>query len=223
MLIAVHPEHGELAYIVAHDLRPGQDTLLHETYVTSVAADKVTVSIPDDKLNALPPYRSDRELQQEVESILYDLTPLHIDLKAINIRVLDSVLYLDGNISSTLRSDIVQDQVLGVEGLMEIKNRLVADDQLAADLALALGQDDRTRDLPLGVYPRLGVVRLSGAVHNSQQKAAAEEIAKSFPGVRSVTNDLVVDPGADMLNVMSPAEGREAKDIVPGKYIRHTQ
>jgi osmotically-inducible protein OsmY len=181
------------------------------------------VSIPDDKLNALPPYRSDRELQQEVESILYDLTPLHIDLKAINIRVLDSVLYLDGNISSTLRSDIVQDQVLGVEGLMEIKNRLVADDQLAADLALALGQDDRTRDLPIGVYPRLGVVRLSGAVHNSQQKAAAEEIAKSFPGVRSVNNDLIVDPGADMLNVMSPAEGREAKDIVPGKYIRHTQ
>lgn len=223
MLIAVHPEHGELAYIVAHDLRPGQDTLLHESYVTSVAADKVTVSIPDDKLNALPPYRSDRELQQEVESILYDLTPLHIDLKAINIRVLDSVLYLEGNISSTLRSDIVRDQVLGVEGLMEIKNRLVADDQLAADLALALGQDDRTRDLPIGVYPRLGVVRLSGAVHNSQQKAAAEEIAKSFPGVRSVNNDLVVDPGADMLNVMSPAEGREAKDIVPGKYIRHTQ
>src|SRR5216684_3436075 len=220
---AVHPEHGELAYIVAHDLRPGQDTLLHETYVTSVAADKVTVSIPDDKLNALPPYRSDKELQQEVESILYDLTPLHIDLKAINIRVLDSVLYLEGNISSTLRSDIVRDQVLGVEGLMEIKNRLVADDQLAADLALALGQDDRTRDLPIGVYPRLGVVRLSGAVHNSQQKAAAEEIAKSFPGVRSVNNDLVVDPGADMLNVMSPAEGREAKDIVPGKYIRHTQ
>ena len=121
MLIAVHPEHGELAYIVAHDLRPGQDTLLHESYVTSVAADKVTVSIPDDKLNALLPYRSDRELQQEVESILYDLTPLHIDLKAINIRVLDSVLYLDGNISSTLRSDIVQDQVLGVEGLMEIR------------------------------------------------------------------------------------------------------
>ena len=106
---------------------------------------------------------------------------------------------------------------------MEIKNRLVADDQLAADLALALGQDNRTRDLPIGVYPRLGVVRLSGAVHNSQQKAAAEEIAKSFPGVRSVNNDLVVDPGADMLNVMSPAEGREAKDIVPGKYIRHTQ
>src|SRR6266496_911848 len=214
MLVAVHPENGELAYIVAHDLRPGHDTLLKEEYITALAADRVTVSIPEDKLIVLPPYRSDSVLQQEVESILFDLTPLHIDLKAITIRVLDSVLYLDGNISSALRSDIVQDQVLGVDGLVEIKNRLVADDTLAGDLALALGRDARTRDLPIGVYPRLGVVRLSGAVHTSQQKAAAGEIAKSFSGVRSVINDLIIDPKAEMLNVMSPAEGGETKDIV---------
>ena len=133
------------------------------------------------------------------------------------------MLYLDGNISSSLRSGIVQDQVLGVEGLTEVKNRLVADDALSGELALALGQDARTRELPIGVYPRLGVVRLSGAVHNSQQKAAAGEIARSFAGVRLVVNDLLVDPQADMLNVMSPPEGGERKDIVPGKYVRHTQ
>lgn len=223
LLVAVHPENGELAYIVARNLRPGQDTLLQEEFIKALETDRVTLSIPEDKLNALPPYRSDSVLQQEVESILFDLTPLHIDLKAITSRVLDSVLYLDGNISSKLRSDIVQDQVSGVVGLTEIKNHLVADDTLAADLALALGQDARTRELPIGVYPRLGVVRLSGAVHNSQQKAAAGEIAKNFAGVRSVVNDLLVDPKADMLNVMSAPEGGESKDIVPGKYVRHTQ
>ncbi len=223
MIIAVHPENGELAYIVVHDLRPGRDTLLREEFITALETGRIMVSITEDKLDVLPPYRPDSELQQEVESILFDLTPLHIDMKAIAIRVLDGVLYLDGNISSELRSDIVQDQVLGVDGLVEIKNRLVADDGLAADVARALGQDARTRDLPIGVYPRLGVVRLSGAVHNSQQKAAAEEIAKGFPGVRSVVNDLIVDPKADMLNVMSPAEGGETKDKVPGKYVRHTQ
>jgi len=223
MLIAVHPDNGELAYIVAHGLRPGQDTLLREEFITALAGDRVTVSIPEEKLNALPSYRSDSVLRQEVDSILFDLTPLHIDLKAVTVRVLDSVLYLDGNISSALRSDIVQDQVLGVGGLMEIRNRLVADDTLAAEVALAMSQDPRTRDLPIGVYPRLGVVRLSGAVHTGQQKAAAEEIAKKIPGVRSVINDLVIDPKADLLNVMSPAEGGETKDLVPGKYVRHTQ
>jgi len=223
LLVAVHPTTGELAYIVAHDLRSGQDTLLQETYITKLETGRIIVSIDEGGLRALPSYRPDRVLQQEVEAALFDFTPLHIDLKAITARVIDSVLYLDGNISSTLRSDVMLDRVSGVEGLAEIKNRVIADDTLAADLALALGQDAQTRDLPIGVYPRLGVVRLSGAVHNGQQKAAAGEIAKNFPGVRSVTNDLVVDPNATLLNVMSAPEGGESKDVIPGKYVRHTQ
>src|SRR5947209_4740540 len=223
MMVAVHPENAELAYVVVHHLRPGQDTLLQQNFVTDIATGHVKVNIRDTTLNELPPYRPDAVLQQEVEAILFDLTPLHVDLKGMTVRVLDSVLYLDGNISSSLRADIAQDQVSGVVGLLEIKNNLLGDDTLAADLAMALGTDTRTRDLPIGVYPRLGVVRLSGAVHNTQQKASAEEIAKGFPGVRSVFNDLVVDPKADILHVMSPAEGGEAEDIIPGKYIRHTK
>ncbi len=223
MMVAVHPENGELAYLVVHHLRPGQNTLLRQNFVTDIGTGYVKVNIPDTSLNELPPYRPDHVLQQEVEAILFDLTPLHVDLKGMTVRVLDSVLYLDGNISSSLRGDIARDQVSGVPGLLEIKNNLIGDDRLAADLAMALGSDPRTRDLPIGVYPRLGVVRLSGAVHNTQQKAAAEEIAKSFPGVRSVFNDLVVDPKADILHVMSPAEGGEAEDKIPGKYIRHTK
>lgn len=223
MMLAVHPENGALAYVVANGLRQGQDTLVQEQYITSLMKDRITVSIPDETLHALPPYRPDNVLQQEVEAALFDFTPLHIDLKAMNIRVADSILYLDGNISSSLRSDIVQDRVSGVQGLAGIKNRLIADDTLTADVARALGQDERTRDLPIGVYPRVGMIRLSGAVHTSQQKAAAEEIAKNFPGVRSVENNLLVDSNVTMLSVMSAPEGGETKDIVPGKYVRHTQ
>ncbi len=223
LLVALQPESGMLAYIVAHHLRPGQDTFIHQEYVTQLATGQVKVNISVEPLDALPPYRSDRELQREVEDILYDVQPLHIDLKGMSIRVLDSVLYLDGNISSSLRSEMARDQVLGVPGLMEIKNRLIGDDTLAGNLAMALGQDHRTRELPIGVYPRLGDVRLSGAVHNEQQKADATEIANSFAGVRSVFNDLVINPKADSINVMSSAEGGEAEDIVPGKYIRHTK
>lgn len=223
MLIAVHPENAELAYLVAHNLHAGQDTFIQQTYVTGLGAGRIEIAVPEATLKELPPYRSDAVLQREVERILYDFTPLHIDLKGITAYVLDSVLYLSGNISSSLRGDIARDQVAGVAGLLEIKNNLVGDDKLAADLAMALGHDPNTRDLPIGVYPRLGVVRLSGAVHNGQQKNAAGEIARSFPGVRSIINDLVVDPKANLLHVMSSAEGGEAEDKVPGKYIRHTK
>lgn len=222
-MVAVQPGSGELAYIVARNLLPGRDTLLREQYITALDPGQITVSIDAARLQALPPYRSDGELQREVDQIIFDLGFLHIDLKGMSMRVLDSVLYMDGNISSTLRGELARDQVAGVEGLLEIKNNLIGDDTLAAQIAHALGQDERTRDLPIGVYPQLGVVRLSGSVRSAQQKTAAAEVAKKFPGVRGVINDLVVDPSAAMLYVMSAPEGGEARDITPGKFIRHTR
>ncbi|HTK10110.1 MAG TPA: BON domain-containing protein [Ktedonobacteraceae bacterium] len=223
LLVAVHPETWELGYIVVHNLRPGQDTLLVQEYVVKLENGQIFVSVPEATLQTLQPYRSDAELQREVEDILFDLTPLHVEFTGMNVRVLDSVLYLDGNISSSLRGDIVRNQAAGVSGLLEIKNRLVGDDQLAGDLAMVLAHDPRTRNLPIGVYPRLGEVRLSGAVHTVTQKKVAEEIASTFPGVRAVVNDLQVNAKTDMLSVMSPAEGGRATDLVPGAYIRHTK
>ncbi len=223
MLVAVHPENGELAYVVAHRLRPGQDTLLREDVVTKIDVDQIMVSLPDALLQTLPPYRTDEELLADVEPVLFELTPLHVDLRGITLRVLDGVLYLDGNISSSLRGEIVEDQAVGIPGLLGVENRLVGDDLLASDVALALGRDPRTHDLPIGVYPRLGVVRLSGTVHNEQQRAVAEEIVKGFPGVRGVDNDLVVRPHSELLPVMAAAASGEAEDLVPGRYIRHTK
>ncbi len=222
-LVAAHPQSGELAYIVVHTLRPGQDVLLRQDVVTQIVSGGITVSLPEATLQTLPPYRADQELQREVEDLLFDLTPLHVDFEGLTVRVLDGVLYLDGNISSSLRGEIVADQSAGVPGLLEVRNHLVGDDQLASDLALALGRDSQTRGLPIGVYPRLGVVRLSGIVHDEQQMAAAEEIARTFPGVREVNSSLVVKPKADALSVMAPAVGGDAPDQVPGKYIRHTK
>ena len=60
-------------------------------------------------------------------------------------------------------------------------------------------------------------------MHNAQEKATAEEIARAFPSVHSVVNDLIVNPNAEVLNVMASAAGGEAEDSVPGKYVRHTK
>src|SRR5258708_3018811 len=124
-LVAVQPGSGELAYLVAHHLLPRQDTLLRAEFVTALATEHITVSVAGvvgvagATPGALPPYRPDDVLQQEVESILFDFTPLHIDLKGMNIRVLDGVVFLDGNISSALRGEIVVDKVSRVAGLWE--------------------------------------------------------------------------------------------------------
>ncbi len=223
MLVAIHPSDAQLAYLVAHAVRAGKDSMFSADVIKTFAMGRVVVVLTNEALQKLPAYRSDSELRQEVEQALFDLTLLHVDFPGMIVRVLDSVLYLDGNISSSLRGDLVVDQAWGVEGLLEVKNQLVGDDRLAADLAMALGHDPRTQDVPVGVYPRLGVVRLSGAVHNEAQKATIGEIARKFPGVRSVVNDVIIDAKTDMLRVMSAPEGGEASDKVPGSYVRHTK
>lgn len=222
-LVAVQPGSGELISLVAHHLVPGHDTLLCGDEVSVLAGEKITVALDAASLQAKPPYRSDRELQDEVDSILFDLGFLHIDLKGMSMHVLDGVLSMEGNISSTLRGELVRDQVAGVKGLRAIHNHLVGDDTLAASIAGALGQDERIRDVPIGVYPQLGVVRLSGFVHSAGQKDAAIERARAVPGVRALIDDLAVDPAGAMLYVMSAPEGGEIKDITPGRFTRHTR
>lgn len=222
-LLAIHPGSGELAYLVAHPLQSRQETLFRAKDVTGIETGHVDIALLETVVQAQPSYRPDRELLQAIEERLSDLTPFHIDFRGMQIRVLDSVLYLTGNISSSLSKDIIEDQALGVQGMVGIKNELLGDDELANTLALVLGRDPRTRALPIGVYPRLGNVRLSGFVHTEQQQAAAEEIAHHFPGVRSVTTTLVVKPKEELLHAMSAATGGQGEDLIPGKYIRHTK
>ena len=221
-LIAVHPESGDLAYLVAHSPRSRQQTLFCGKDVTGIKTGHISIALLETVVQTLPPYHPDRELQRAIEQRLSDLTPFHIDFRGMQIRVVDSVLYLTGNISSSLSKDIIEDQALGVQGVGEIKNDLLGDDTLANTLALALDRDPRTHALLIGVYPRLGHVRLSGSVHTEQQKAAAEEIARHFPGVRSVTNTLVVNPKEAMLRAMAAVSGEQGEDLIPGKYVRHT-
>lgn len=220
--IAVRPANATLAYVVAHHLRPGPDILLQEEYITLIASHHLTVTIAESELDALPPYRPDDELQDEVERLLFDLIPLHLDLRSIVPRVLDSTLYLEGNVFNQLRATIIEAQVQQVPGLLEIKNDLVCDDRLAADLALLVGRDPELEGLPIGVYPLLGVVRLSGSVRTAKQKMIAENDVQGFLGVRSVMNHLTIDPRANLLPVLLPT-GIEAEDQVPGEYIRHTR
>jgi osmotically-inducible protein OsmY len=80
-----------------------------------------------------------------------------------------------------------------------VHNELVADTDLASDVAIALAADPRTRGQYIGVYPELGVVSLRGAVNSAAARAAAASIADAVPGIERVINELSVRPEADVL------------------------
>lgn len=74
------------------------------------------------------------------------------------------------------------------------ENIMTNDATLAALIAEALMNDDRTEDAVIEVIHERGVITLQGRVEDPETKRAAEEIAAEFPGVISVTNEVAVNP-----------------------------
>ena len=57
-------------------------------------------------------------------------------------------------------------------------------------------EDPLTKGREISVTTKQGVVYLSGAVDSREQRAEAVRVTKAVPGVRSVDNELVVQPAA---------------------------
>jgi hypothetical protein len=66
----------------------------------------------------------------------------------------------------------------------------------------------------IGVYPRLGVVRLRGTVRSAEEKRLATQVASGIHGVASVQNELRIDPNATVVPTMASVTNEE--DMVPG-------
>lgn len=63
---------------------------------------------------------------------------------------------------------------------------------LALRIEEALEQDERTDNSQIEALDNNGVIILTGVALNNEARMAAAELAESFPGVLSVTNDLEV-------------------------------
>ena len=68
----------------------------------------------------------------------------------------------------------------------------VDDASITANIKAKHAEDKSVRVTAIGVETRNGVVQLSGFTPSNTEKARAEEIAKTVPGVKSVKNDIIV-------------------------------
>lgn len=194
--------------------RGGREVLVPAAMLASVTAKQITVDLGDLNPAQLVPYRPDEELRQEVYDAIYDYPRLRVDLPGIVIHAIDGVVWLRGYVASDLNRRIVTDQLGGIVGLAELHNELIADNQLAADVSMALGRDPRTAGEPIGVYPRLGTVHLRGNARSAAARQAAGEIARAVPDVKAVVNELHLDPRAAVVPVLASVTNEE--DRVPG-------
>lgn len=192
----------------------GREYLVPATMVKSVTARQISLDLGGTSADRLTPYRDDEELRQEAFDAIYNYARLRVELPGILIYAIDGVIWLKGHVSSDLNRLLVEDQLGGIVGLAELHNELVADNELAAAVSMALAKDPRTAGQHIGVYPKLGEVHLRGNVTTAEARAAATEVARGVPGMKSVVNDLRVNPTAGVVPVLAGVTNQE--DVIPG-------
>lgn len=185
------------------------------TALGSVDAD--TISLSSSRDGARPTvsvYRPDAELRLDIHEAIENYARMRVDAGGVDIQAIDGVVWLAGHVSSDMNRYLVEELSRGVPGVAELHNLLVTDTDLAASISTALARDPRTAGEHIGVYPRLGRVRLRGVVRTPLAREAASQIASEDPGAQEVVNDLHVDANASLLPALAGVTGNE--DMVPG-------
>ena len=192
----------------------GGEVLADANWITDISdsGNAVTLTLPAGA--ELLPYRADAEIADDAQHMLYNYNRLRIDLRAIQVRVVDGEAWLRGNVSSRLNQRVTAELLEGIKGLYTIHNELVADPDLALAVAEALSADPRTHGQPIGVYPTLGHIYLRGLAGTPEVVVAAATIARGISGQQEVVSQLAVSAQADHIPVLAPVTGTE--DIIPG-------
>ncbi len=192
----------------------GGEGLVAATAIAQVEPQRILLDARQAGVPPLTPFRSDEALAAEVHAAIENYPRLRIDLEGIEIHAIDGVVWLIGYVSSELNRRLVQDQLTNIRGMAELRNELIADTDLAAEISTALARDPRTASERIGVYPTLGEVHLRGSVRSQSARDAAGQIAVAVPGVKAVMNELHVDADATVLPVLASVTNEE--DRVPG-------
>jgi hypothetical protein len=207
---------GQLSHLVVHrHAIAGGEVLLGNDQLERLTADHLKVKVSAREFAILPHYRPDPELAEAVREALWNYPRLRVDLGTVQVYAQCNDVWLQGYVSSEMNRRLVENLARLVPEVRNLYNELIADSDLATEIAAALAKSNVTRGLPIGVYPDLGEVYLRGVVPTEEARKAAEAIASEAPDVKAVHNEIIVSAKAEFLPTLAGVTGGE--DIVPGK------
>lgn len=164
--LAVAPENGLITHILVHRGTIFVDEFwLSTSLVDRISTKGVFLNMTKDELDARIEYDEERDYY-------WDRMPT----------------------DETLNNEVYDPPPNLNKEEKNMAEKIMTDDAaLAALIAEALMNDKRTEDAVIEVIHERGMITLQGQVDSPETKEAAEEIATEYPGVVSVTNELVVD------------------------------
>ncbi|MCB0108255.1 MAG: BON domain-containing protein [Caldilineaceae bacterium] len=108
----------------------------------------------------------------------------------VAITVQDDVVVLTGHVQLTTHITQVSRAIYQMDSMTQLENQLVADDGLAATVAFALGNHERTHGEQIIVKAHRGFIYLMGSVSSAAICCIASRIAASVSQVRGIINQI---------------------------------
>ncbi|MGQ9555303.1 MAG: BON domain-containing protein [Anaerolineae bacterium] len=196
--VLLKPNTGEVTHLVMK-----QGALLARSIVVPVDMIRLVdetgiyVDAKRESLLELPTFslRADEALLSEVK---HRLSSLGAELRDAEVSVTRGLVRLSGSVPTMKAKRRAESMVRSIEGVVGVENALTADSAVAAEVTATLAKNPRTRLAAIEVACERGVVSLRGNVDTLEERRAAEEIARSVPGVLLVVNELLVQPDSEL-------------------------
>lgn len=149
--------------------------------------------------------RTDADIQRDVMESLYWDT--RVDAADIGVLVDEAKVTLVGSVPTYRARAAAREDALVVRDVTAVDNRLSVeissrldtpdDDELQTTVIEVLGADPDLKSADIDVDVHDGTVRLSGSVRTFWERELARSVTITLPGVRGLTNELVVVPAGD--------------------------
>ena len=167
-------------------------TAAERIYGVRAVADDIEVKLPGTSAGA------DAEVAETISRQLQANTRVP---DTVQVEVRHGFVTLRGTVEWSYQRDAAEWPIQLVGGVCSVTNRITIKPRVkssAADIERdvhdAIGRLADLDARSIGVSVRGGTVRLDGHVHSPRERRIAERAAASAPGVKKVTNDLVVTP-----------------------------
>jgi osmotically-inducible protein OsmY len=135
---------------------------------------------------------ADRRLFFKVRNALWDYEPLRASGAQLTVDVASRIVQVSGRVRSVAQKQLIDALVRRVDGVRRVDNRLVADPEIARDVALALARDKELAPHVIQVISQLGEVTLYGTVPSERLRERAIAIAAGLGVVHSVESELSI-------------------------------
>jgi osmotically-inducible protein OsmY len=205
--VLVDPATTQATHFVLRQAAPwSKRVVVPVGWAVEVTPATVRLAVDRAQVRTLPEYRPDHELTAAILAALRAHPRLRRVLRgiisfapalshprgewAIRVRVAQGIVTLEGHVPAHGFGHMAAQIARRITGVRQVRDRLVADDDLQVAVAVALGRDPRTRAVQPRVRVDRGRVTLIGRASDAPTRAAAGAVAAAVPGVRGVANQL---------------------------------